>query len=321
MIQLAVVAAVAAVLGGVVAVTARDYRLVALGLLLAMVAAPLASSPEPAVLAIAFRVLGALLAAYLLWAAMRAQSIASEGSGIGAVAEVAAATTAFLIGWFVAPVKPLPGPLAAQAAGISLAALAVVPLAGRNVLRAGTGVALLALGMSLLLVAWVGPASSLEQIVITALLVGAVGASSLLASPIEPPATGSDAAIVAPVVVEPSAVADGPTDDVEAGPVDGPAGTLVEAPADLAAAIGQTPQTGATVPVAIPVRVSTARTTTPRSPRAARTAAPIEPHDEAIAVDKPAAVKGSAAAPTGPSAAAAPVPSRTRRLHPREPRP
>src|ERR1035437_4983380 len=139
MIQLAVVAAVAAVLGGVVAVSARDYRLVALGLLLAMVAAPLASSPEPAVLAIAFRVLGALLAAYLLWAAMRAQSIASEGSGIGAVAEVAAATTAFLIGWFVAPVKPLPGPLAAQAAGISLAALAVVPLAGRNVLRAGTG--------------------------------------------------------------------------------------------------------------------------------------------------------------------------------------
>ncbi len=185
MIQLAVVAAVAAVLGAAVAITARNGIVVALGLFVAMCTAPLASSPEPSDLAIAFRILGALLGAYLLGASARSQSIASEGSGVGIVPVAAVAAAAFVAGWFVTPVKPLAGPLAAQAAGVALVALAVVPLAGRDLLRAGGGVTTLALGVALLLQAWVGTWSSLQQIVMTALLVGIVGATSLLVSPVE----------------------------------------------------------------------------------------------------------------------------------------
>ena len=185
MIQPAVAAALLAVAGGVVAVSARESRLVALGLLLAMVAAPLASSPEPSSLTIAFRFVGGGLAAYLLWAAARSQSISSEGSGVGVAAELALAAAAFSIGWFVAPVKPLAGPTAAQAAGFALVALAVAPLAGRDVFRVGTGVAVMALGISLLLQAWAAPASSLQQIALTALFVGVLGATSLLIAPAE----------------------------------------------------------------------------------------------------------------------------------------
>jgi hypothetical protein len=192
MIQLAALAAVAAVIGGVVAITARDSRTVAFGLLMAMVAAPAASSPEPSTLAMAFRVLGALLAAYLLWAAAGAGPVSSEGSSIGPTAELTVAVAAFCLGWFATPVKPLAGPVAAQAAGVCLIALAVVPLAGRNVVRIGVGAAMVTLGASLLLQAWTGPASPLEHVLIAGLLVGVVGATSLLMSPAGSPEIESD---------------------------------------------------------------------------------------------------------------------------------
>jgi hypothetical protein len=156
---------------------------VAAGLFLAMVAAPLVSSPEPTYTALVFRGLGALLAAYLLWAATRNGSISSEGSAVGVPAEVVAAAAAFCVGWYVIPVKPLAGPLAAQAAGIALVVLALGPLAGRNMLRGGVAIAVIALGISLLMEAWTVPASSLDQIVTTAVIVGIVGATGLLISP------------------------------------------------------------------------------------------------------------------------------------------
>ena len=67
MIQPAVVAAAAAVVGAVLAVTARDARLVIMGLIVAMVAAPLVSSSDPTALALAFRILGAFLGFRQLW--------------------------------------------------------------------------------------------------------------------------------------------------------------------------------------------------------------------------------------------------------------
>jgi hypothetical protein len=193
LIQIAVIGAVATVCGGVAAVSSRDSRVVVAGLLLAMLATSIVSSPEPAALALAFRILGALLAAYLIWAA-RAQSTASEGSGIGVMAEVAAAGAAFCVGWFVVPVKPLAGPIAAQAAGVALITLAIVPLTGRNILRVGAGATLLTLGIYLLLEAWVGAMSPLGQIAQTAVLLGIAGATCLVMAPLElPPATVGDA--------------------------------------------------------------------------------------------------------------------------------
>jgi len=190
MIQLTMVAAVAAVIGAITALAARDSRIVAAGLFLAMIAAPLVATPEPTYMALAFRLLGGLLVAYLLWAATGTGSISSEGSFIGLPAEIVAAAAAFCVGWYVVPVKPLAGPLAAQAAGLALIVLAVGPLAGRNMLRSGVAIAVMALGISLLLQAWSVPGTSLGQIVTTALMVGIVGATGLLISPTDTDGAG-----------------------------------------------------------------------------------------------------------------------------------
>lgn len=181
MIEFATVAAIAAVAGGAVAVTARDRRTLSLGLAIALVAAPLASSPVPGTLALAARIAGALLAAELLFVATRAKSARSGGSAIGFAAEGAAAAAAFIVGLWVAPVKPLPGPATEQAAGLAILVLAAIPLTGKDVLRVGVGAALLALGLSMLRDAWLGTAQPFENLVVTALLVAILGAAGLLA--------------------------------------------------------------------------------------------------------------------------------------------
>jgi hypothetical protein len=173
-------AAVAVVLGGVVAVTARDGRIVVLGLMLAAVAAALVASPLPDSLAVTARIVGAMLAAYVLWVAVDSGSVDSAGSAVGLVAEIAVAIAAFVVGLAMRPVDPLAGPVEAQAAALSLVAMAVVPLAGRDVFRMGVGVTLLTLGSSLMVGAWAGPMPALEQLAMAALLVGIAGATSLL---------------------------------------------------------------------------------------------------------------------------------------------
>jgi hypothetical protein len=320
MIQLAVVGAAAAVIGAVLAVTARDSRLVILGLLMAMVAAPFASSSEPTALALTFRVLGAALAAYLLWASIRDRSIESEGSAVDPVSELMVAAAAFAVGWFVAPVKPVTGPVAAQAAGFALIALAIVPLAGRNVLRVGAGIFLLLLGVSMLLDAWIGAGSSLRQVVVTVLLVGTLGATSLLVSPVaraeeRPDAAETDEASTAEDSIEPVEPAnDGAvqwaletaetTDDA----------TAVRPDSTAAAEPIEAAQDATPVRPTAPRRASTARTSKPRTLRAGRVAAPTESGENADLAD------GTAPAPDAPSAEPAPEPTRARRVHPREQR-
>jgi hypothetical protein len=132
----------------------------------------------------AVRVVGAVLATYLLWTSARGRSVSSEGSSSGLPAEAALAAAAFCVGWWASPVAPLPGSLAAQAAGVSIAVMAVVPLAGRDPLRAGTALVGLIVAFSMLIEAWIGPASPLQQLVWTGLLVGATGATSVLISPV-----------------------------------------------------------------------------------------------------------------------------------------
>jgi hypothetical protein len=184
MIEPTAVAALAAVAGGIVAVTARNGRTVAFGLAVAFAAAPLAASPLPGQLSLFARIAGALLAANLLWVGTRVNGVRSEGSAIGFAAEASVAATAFLIGLWIAPVKPLAGPTSEQAAGLALVALAVIPIVGRDVLRLGIGAALLALGLSLLREAWLGPTPSFEQFAVAALLVAILGATSILAAPV-----------------------------------------------------------------------------------------------------------------------------------------
>lgn len=183
MIELAVVAALAVIAGGIVAVTARAGWAIALGLAVAIASAPLAASPLPGSLSLAARVAAAILAGYLLWLGIRLKGIRGDGSAVGLAAETAIATAAFLIGLWIAPVKPLPGPAVEQAAGLALVALAVIPLSGRDVLRVGIGAALLAVGLSMLGEAWLGPAQPFAQLALAALLVAILGATSMLAVP------------------------------------------------------------------------------------------------------------------------------------------
>ena len=120
-----------------------------------------------------------------VWAAVSSGAIGSAGSALGLLAESAATLSAFVIGLTIKPVDPLAGPVAAQAAGFALLTLAIAPLAGRDVFRMGVGVALLALGCSLLGAAWSGPTPALEQLEMAALLVGIAGATSLLSPPLQ----------------------------------------------------------------------------------------------------------------------------------------
>ena len=79
-------------------------------------------------------------------------------------AEAALGGAAFVIGLAIRPVDPLAGPVAAQAAGVAVVALAVMPLAGRNVFRLGVGTMLLTIGCSLLLGAWSGATPPLQHL-------------------------------------------------------------------------------------------------------------------------------------------------------------
>jgi hypothetical protein len=334
MIHPYVAAAAIAMIGGIVAISAREARVVAVGLLLAMCAAQLATSPEPAVIVIVFRVLGSLLAAYLLWAAARSRSTEAEGSGIGILAECAVAAAAFSAGWFVAPVKPLSGPLVAQAAGVALIAISIVPLTGRDVLRLGAGATILVLGGSMLLAAWVGQPSSLWQASLTALLVGLVGATSLLISPITgeaaalPVTAGEDTAngvraIEPGIGTEPDAEA--PVAPVViAAPAARRGGRKPKAAVDVAADlpdVGAAPaeaEAAAVIAEPIPDAIAPTRTRVSRirdsATRSLRGGAPGE---------LPAGPAGSAQPGTTPADGyeqAVPPSNRVRRLRPREPR-
>jgi hypothetical protein len=179
MIEPAVVAAAAVVAGAVLSVSARDGRVVAIGMLVAMVAAPLVASPLPETVSVAARIVGAVLASYLLWTSARERRQWGAGSTRGLAAEAAVAAAAFAVGLSVSPVSPLPGPQVAQAAGLALVALAVVPLLGRDVMRLGVGVVLLILGSTLLTAAWLGSTPPLAHFAVASLLTGAAGVASL----------------------------------------------------------------------------------------------------------------------------------------------
>ncbi len=151
----------------------------AVGLLVAIFASPLVASPLPDPLPLAAWGIGAALTAYLVWASARARSLESPGSAIGPTAAAAAAAAAFIVGLNVKPVDPLEGPVA-QAVGLAILVLALVPMMGRDVLRLGLSIVLLTLGLVLLMNAWVGALLPLTHYTLVLLIVGIGGATSVL---------------------------------------------------------------------------------------------------------------------------------------------
>lgn len=197
--------AVLAVGGAIAAVAAREGRLAIVGLVAALVAAPFVADPVPEVRIVALRVLGAVLAAYLLWPAIRAGADIGGSSRLGWPSEAVLAAAAAIIGWSVgavlaaetpggeAPVDPPAGAAlepfdlaivrvaAPSAAGLAVIALAVAPvLIPRHPIRLGFGLLLLLDGMTLVRSGMGGTPEALEQIAVVALMVGvAAGVAAL----------------------------------------------------------------------------------------------------------------------------------------------
>lgn len=168
---------IAVVAGAVVAVSAHEGRASVLGLVLALVAAPLVVAPLPDVLPLAGRLVAAILAGYLVWIALRTAPghARTRGSRLGWPVEALVAAAAAVVGYGVGGVGA-GGIPEATAVGLALAVLAVPPLVRADGLQIGSGALLLVTAVELLRAGLAGPPSPLEQLV-TGGLIAAIGAA------------------------------------------------------------------------------------------------------------------------------------------------
>jgi hypothetical protein len=168
-----VVLAVLVTVAAVVATSAREPRLAALGMVVTIVGAAYVTEPLPGVVALAARLAGSVLAGYLVWVALRGAPPPTAGWQLGWPGAAAVAIVAFAIGWLssgtvgsviavatgsgpgvgaaAALAAGSPVPRAAFGAALALVALAAAPvLVGRDVLRLGLGLLLLLAAAGLL---------------------------------------------------------------------------------------------------------------------------------------------------------------------------
>jgi len=176
--------AVAVVAGGVIAVATRDARSTIIATTLVAVGSPILAGTLLLPLALAARLVSALLAAYLLWVAVRGQP-ATAGSPIGWPAEALVACAAGVAGFAgaMAASGALAGPPEATAAGIALLVAAAAPLfVGRDALRMTIGALLAAQGASLIGAGFAGAPASMDQLALAVLVatLGAVGAALIV---------------------------------------------------------------------------------------------------------------------------------------------
>ena len=209
MTPILVTTAIAVVAGAVVAVSARDVRLVLVGLAVCLLVAPLVADPLPDVAPVVARAAGSLLALEILNLAIRDRERALRGSLLGWPAKACAAAAAAIAGYAVAngitPDAQLlheignagaaPAPMA-RAAGFALLALGVAPvLAGRDPLRMSIGGLLLLTGGELVRTGVVGPPTGLEQLAVAGVAIAlAVAFGSLVAGTASSALVGSDGA-------------------------------------------------------------------------------------------------------------------------------
>lgn len=192
------IVALAVVGGAVVVVAARDTRTVLLALAVTLVASPLLADPLTAPLGLAARLLGAILATYLLWVVARDRGDSSllpsptEGSRIGWPAEILVAAGAGVVGFAAHGLgAPAGGPALASAAGFAVAALALTPVVtGRDVMRVGTGLLLLIDAALLVRAALGGTPGEVEQLVAATTLIVLAGSLAALAAAARADGTG-----------------------------------------------------------------------------------------------------------------------------------
>ena len=175
--------ALAVGLGAVVAVSARNARTAVLGLVLAMIGAAFLADPLPDSLGLAGRLVGVVLAGYLLWIAGRDHAAWTGGSRLGWPAELLVGGAAAVAGYASHGLgAPATGPVVAAAAGFALATLAVAPvLNGRDVVRIGLGLGLLVTGAVLVRTGLGETPAPLEQLAIAGLVAILGGVTAALA--------------------------------------------------------------------------------------------------------------------------------------------
>lgn len=186
--------ALAVIAGAVLAVSTREARVAVLALAVTLILSPLLADPIASPVGMAARLIGSLLAAYLLWIAVRerasvgpvvaptALGAATGGSRIGWPAEVLVAAAGSVVGFAGHGLgAPALGPELASAVGFALAALAMAPLlTGRDLLRLGTGLFLLVDAGLMVRVALGGTPDPLEQLLTSGLLVALGGTLAAL---------------------------------------------------------------------------------------------------------------------------------------------
>ncbi len=196
--QLLTILALAVVGGAVVVVASRDTRTVLLALAVTLVATPLVADPLASPLGLAARLVGAILAIYLLWVVARDRAVGTMiasptgGSRIGWPAEALLAAGAAVVGYAAHGLgAPADGPAVASAAGFAIAALAVSPVVnGHDVIRVGTGLLLLIDAALLVRAALGGTPGDVEQLVTSAMLIVLAGALAALAANVRADGSG-----------------------------------------------------------------------------------------------------------------------------------
>ena len=168
-----VILAVIVTVAAVIATSAHEPRLAALGMIVTIIGAAYVTEPLPGIVALAARLAGSSLAGYLVWVSLRGAPPPTAGWQVGWPGAAAVAIVAFAIGWLAsgtignaiveasggptavgaaaALASGSPVPRAAFGAALALTALAAAPvLLGRDVLRQGLGLLLLLAAVGLL---------------------------------------------------------------------------------------------------------------------------------------------------------------------------
>ena len=169
-------------MGTLLALRATDGRVAAFGLALVLVLAPAVSSPLPGVVPLAFRVLAALLAAYLVYLSLRTTTRLIGASRLGGTPEALFVLLGFILGGLLTlPSPQTRGDTALLAATLAagIGAVTLLPFS-RDPIRLGVG-AMLGLVAAGLGAAWLsGTAGELAQLSLGSAILAAGAATAWL---------------------------------------------------------------------------------------------------------------------------------------------
>ena len=175
--------AIAILAGAIGAVFVRDARIAILSLAVVLLIAPFLADPIAPASGLVARLLGAVLATYLVWIAVRDGAFQTGGSRLGWPADALTVAAAAVVGFASHGLgAPTTGPDFASAVGFGLAAASIAPiLTGRDIIRVGIGLRLLLQGALRVRVGLGGTPTTLESLITAGSIAALGGAIGVLA--------------------------------------------------------------------------------------------------------------------------------------------